>query len=404
MTQEPEQADKTAKKGLDWLRPAPQKKKAKPERGWEIVDNIKVEDHLYLHALPKPGGQRELGELVSRLHVNRLDRSRPLWETHLIEGLEGGRYAVYQKIHHSQFDGKRGMSLAHHTRSPKASTRGLPPIWSVTLDKAERAGKPKPAVEPPSNSRRWPVGARPCRRCRPRARTSRARGDRTVFGAADHPERSAHRAPAAGHAVAADRAHEGAGGSHRGRRYGQRDSACRVRGALRRYLVEQNALPEQPLIAACPVAMPRKEEGAAGSAVGQILVSLGTHVADPKQRLLAVVASSKVNKELMKAIEGEAYAHYTELSMVPQVLAAKGGFGHKVLNANLVISNVPGPREAQYTNGALLESMYAASMLLAGQALNITVSNFGDNLDMGIMACPDLCPSPQKIAVYAGRN
>lgn len=74
VTQEPEQADKTAKKGLDWLRPAPQKKKAKPERGWEIVDNIKVEDHLYLHALPKPGGQRELGELVSRLHVNRLDR------------------------------------------------------------------------------------------------------------------------------------------------------------------------------------------------------------------------------------------------------------------------------------------------------------------------------------------
>jgi diacylglycerol O-acyltransferase len=175
-------------------------------------------------------------------------------------------------------------------------------------------------------------------------------------------------------------------------------------GALRRYLVEQNALPEQPLIAACPVAMPRKEEGAAGSAVGQILVSLGTHVADPKQRLLAVVASSKVNKELMKAIEGEAYAHYTELSMMPQVLAAKGGFGHKVLNANLVISNVPGPREAQYTNGALLESMYAASMLLAGQALNITVSNFGDNLDMGIMACPDLCPSPQKIAVYAGEE
>lgn len=177
-----------------------------------------------------------------------------------------------------------------------------------------------------------------------------------------------------------------------------------MRGALRRYLVEQNALPEQPLIAACPVAMPRKEEGAAGSAVGQILVSLGTHVADPKQRLLAVVASSKVNKELMKAIEGEAYAHYTELSMVPQVLAAKGGFGHKVLNANLVISNVPGPREAQYTNGALLESMYAASMLLAGQALNITVSNFGDNLDMGIMACPTCARARRRSRSMPGRN
>ena len=405
VTQEPEQADKTAKKGLDWLRPAPQKKKAKPERGWEIVDNIKVEDHLYLHALPKPGGQRELGELVSRLHVNRLDRSRPLWETHLIEGLEGGRYAVYQKIHHSQFDGKRGMSLAHHTRSPKASTRGLPPIWSVTLDKAERAGKPKPAVEPPSKLKALASWGKALSSMSAARKNKPGEGVIAPYSAPqtilNGPLTARRRLGTQSLPIARMKA---LGAAIEGGATVNEILLAVCGGALRRYLVEQNALPEQPLIAACPVAIPRKEEGAAGSAVGQILVSLGTHVADPKQRLLAVVASSKVNKELMKAIEGEAYAHYTELSMVPQVLAAKGGFGHKVLNANLVISNVPGPREAQYTNGALLESMYAASMLLAGQALNITVSNFGDNLDMGIMACPDLCPSPQKIAVYAGEE
>ena len=138
--------------------------------------------------------------------------------------------------------------------------------------------------------------------------------------------------------------------------------------------------------------------------MGQILVSLCTHVANPRQRLLAVVKSSRANKGLMKDLDADAYAHYTELSMMPQVLAAKTQFGHKVLNGNLVISNVPGPRETQYVNGARLDAMYSASMLLAGQALNITVCNFGDNLDMGIMACPDLCPSPQRIAVYAGEE
>ena len=407
VTKEPEVEKAPAKTGLDWLRPAPpKKKKAKPERGWQIVDHINVEDHLYLHALPKPGGQRELGELVSRLHVNRLDRSRPLWETHLIEGLEGGRYAVYQKLHHSQFDGKRGMSLAHYTRSPKASTRGLPPIWSVKIDKAERAdkAKPKPA-EPPSKLAALASWGKALSSMADARKNKPGEGVIAPYSAPqtilNGPLTARRRLGTQSLPIARMKA---LGAAIEGGATVNEILLAVCGGALRRYLLELKALPEQPLIAACPVAMPRKEEGAAGSAVGQILVSLGTHVADPKQRLLAVVASSKANKGLMKAIEGEAYAHYTELSMMPQVLAAKGGFGHKVLNANLVISNVPGPREAQYTNGALLESMYAASMLLAGQALNITVSNFGDNLDMGIMACPDLCPSPQKIAVYAGEE
>lgn len=175
-------------------------------------------------------------------------------------------------------------------------------------------------------------------------------------------------------------------------------------GALRRYLKDQRALPKRPLIAACPVARVRTDDSAAGNAVGQILVSLGTEVADPRRRLLAVVASSRANKDLMNELDSDTYQNYTQLSMVPQILAAKTAFAHKVLNANLVISNVPGPRETQYVNGARVEAMYATSLLLAGQALNITVSNSGASLDMGILACPDLCPSPQKIAVCAGEE
>ncbi len=404
---EEEKAPK-AKAGLEWLRPASQKKekKPKPERGWEIVEKVNVEDHLYLHALPKPGGQRELGELVSRLHVNRLDRSRPLWETHLIEGLEGGRYAVYNKLHHSQFDGKRGMSLAHYTRSPRASTRGLPPIWSVKIDQAAKSDKSKSAAtEPPSKLQALASWGKALSSMADARKNKPGEGVIAPYSAPqtilNGPLTARRRLGTQSLPITRMKA---LGAAIEGGATVNEVLLAVCGGALRRYLLDQKALPEQPLIAACPVAMPRKEGGSAGNAVGQILVSLGTHVADPKQRLLAVVASSKANKALMKAIEGEAYAHYTELSMMPQVLAAKGGFGHKVLNANLVISNVPGPREAQYTNGALLESMYAASMLLAGQALNITVSNFGDNLDMGIMACPDLCPSPQNIAVYAGEE
>ena len=404
---QPEQDKAAAKTGLDWLRPAPpRKKKPKPERGWEIVDNVNVEDHLYLHALPKPGGQRELGELVSRLHVNRLDRARPLWEMHLIEGLQGGRYAVYNKLHHSQFDGKRGMSLAKHTRSPNAATRNLPPAWSVMVDKAGRADKPKSAAAEPASKLKALASWGKALSSMSDARKNKA--GEGVIAPYSAPQTILNgpltaRRRLGTQSLPIERM-KALGAAVEGGATVNEILLAVFGGALRRYLLELKALPEQPLIAACPVAMPRKEDGASGNAVGQILVALGTHVADPKQRLLAVVASSKTNKGLMKEMEGEAYTHYTALSMMPQVLAAKGGFGHKVLNANLVISNVPGPRETQYANGARLESMYAASMLLAGQALNITVSNIGDNLDVGIMACPDLCPSPQNIAVYAGEE
>ena len=393
---------------LAWLQPKPRKKKENPVRVWKRLESVNPEEHIYLHALPYPGGQRELGELVARLHVNRLDRSRPLWEMHLIEGLEGGRYAVYNKLHHSQFDGKRGMALAQYTRSPKASVRNLVPIWAVDLGKhRERAaaGKPAAPAEAPGGLKKlasWGKALSKMREVREHkpgegviapysAPATILNGPLTLRRRLGTVSLSIPRIKALGAAI------EG------GATVNEILLAV-CGGALRRYLQDRDALPKDPLIAACPVAIARKEDAAAGNAVGQILVSLGTTIANPKKRLHAVVASSRANKALMKELEPDAYANYLQLSMMPQVLAAKTQYGHKVLNANLIISNVPGPRETQYVNGAELEAMYSASMLLPGQALNITVSNFGDNLDVGIMACPDLCPSPQRVAVYAGEE
>ena len=96
---------------LELAAPARGRRKAQAGAGVGSWTTSTREEHIYLHALPRPGGQRELGELVSRLHVNWPRPQPPPWEVHLIEGLEGGRYAVYNKLHHSQFDGKRGMAL-----------------------------------------------------------------------------------------------------------------------------------------------------------------------------------------------------------------------------------------------------------------------------------------------------
>ncbi len=384
--------------------------KPKPFRAWAKLDKVNVDEHIYLHALPRPGGQRELGELVARLHVNRLDRSRPLWEMHLIEGLEGGRFAIYTKLHHSQFDGKRGMELSRYIRSTDPAARGMPPVWAVDLKQLRARAAKAPA------KKKVPVPQTSTLQALASWGTALQKVGELSLGKSGGGKIAPYSAPATilngtltarrrlgTVSLSIDRM-KAIGAAVPGGATVNEVLLAVCGGALRRYLKEQRALPEKPLIAACPVARERADDAASGNAVGQILVSLGTEIANPRRRLLAVVASSRANKGLMHELDADTYQNYTQLAMIPQILAAKTTFAHKVLNANLVISNVPGPRETQYVNGARLEAMYATSLLLAGQALNITVSNFGASLDMGILACPDLCPSPQRIAVYAGEE
>src|SRR5947209_3910187 len=107
------------------------------------VHDVDLDYHVRHSALPHPGGQRELGVLVSRLHSNELDLHRPLWEVHLIEGLEGNRFAMYSKMHHSLVDGVSAMRLIIRTLSSDPSKSGTPAFWSVGA--GERPSPPSPA-------------------------------------------------------------------------------------------------------------------------------------------------------------------------------------------------------------------------------------------------------------------
>lgn len=386
-----------------WLRPAPPKKEGKPVRSWETVADVDAADHVHLHALPWPGTQRELGELVSRLHSTRLDRSRPLWEAHVIEGLEGDRFALYTKLHHSQFDGKRGNRAMAQTRSSDPRKRGLPPLWGVDMSELAPLPPSVPAADAPepSGSDKFKAWGKALQEVAAARRNKPGEG---VVGPYTAPESVLNKPITARRRIATQ-----ALSMERIKRlcHGAEATVNDVflavcGGALRRYLLERDALPQAPLVAAVPVAGEVKADSAAGNAVGQILVSLATNIADPRQRLEAVVASSKANKAHMRNMDPGALRRYTELSMVPQMVLANTAVGHRVQNSNLLISNVPGPRRPQYFNGALVESACAVSLLLAGQALNITGRTNGPHLDVGLTACADVLPSVQRLAVYLG--
>lgn len=377
---------------------------------WEVVDRVNLEEHVFQHALPWPGGDRELMELISRLNSGPLDRSRPLWEHHLIEGLDGDRYATFTRIHHALMDGKWGMKLAHATTSPSARAHGLPPVWAVKFE-----GKPaatKPAADKNATRGWW---------------------ERQSLHLRQHVETFAELRKAFGRIVESFR-HPTDGGlvpiytaprcMLNGALTPRRELAVvrldlqRLKdvahandatlneivltlcgGALRRYLIEHKALPDRPLIANMPFARARANGDEPGNALLFGLVSLATDIKDPIKRLETVRGSSQHAKELLRDMPSqEAMSIYFGVTALPYLVAQATGNATRLSPQNVVISNVPGPREKRYVNGAEILAEYPLSVLVPGQAMNITVISHAEALDVAVLVCPSLVPDPHRVA------
>jgi WS/DGAT/MGAT family acyltransferase len=373
---------------------------------FEEVAKVDLDYHLRHSALPYPGGERELGVLVSRLHSNPMDMDRPLWEIHLIEGLRGGRLALYGKLHHSLADGVSGVGLLNFSENPKSSR--TPPIWAQP-----RARKSRTAATPGTQGFLPPALASQARALPNLLRglagsasaamgmksdpdfTSLAESPRTIFNTNITPQRrvatqmtSLARMKAIGDA---------AGGS-------VNDVLLAACGAaLRRYLAEIEQLPSRSLIGSIPVALPRDASEAGGNAISFANVRLGTDIEDVRERFEMIRRSSAAGRAYLKQMSPTALIDYTVLISSPQMLTRLPGIGSRVPPIyNVIISNVPGPRGKLYFLGAEMEAYFPISALAHGQALNITVMSYAGGLYFGFTACPDRVPSVQRLAVYTG--
>lgn len=373
---------------------------------FEVVDKVDLDYHLRHSALPYPGGERELGILVSRLHSNPMDMDRPLWEIHLIEGLHGGRFAMYGKLHHSLADGVAGVGLLNFSDDPKASR--TPPIWA-----AERPRKPRPGGRPgaygmvrsalvqqakslPSLARGLTGAAKASLGFKDDPDfTSLAEAPRTILNQNITAQR---RVATQGTSLARLKAvGEAAGGSVNDVLL----AACS--GGLRRYLDELGKLPRRSLVSSIPVALPRDTSEAGGNAISFANVRLATDIDDVRERFDAIRRSSAAGRAYLRRMTTAALIDYTVLISSPQMMTRLPGIGSRVPPMyNVIISNVPGPRSTLYFLGAQMEAYYPVSALAHGQALNITVMSYAGGLYFGFTACPDKVPSVQRLAVYTG--
>ncbi len=387
---------------------------------WEIDDQFDIEYHVRHTALPEPGRIRELLTVVSRLHGSLLDRNRPLWEAHLIEGLADGRFAMYTKVHHALVDGVTAMRLLIESMSTDPTETDMPMPWERRARDEREVGEPAPRPRPTSSTGNdtWTSLVTDGLRS-----LTQAVGG--LAGAAEHvgPLLRSFRDQVAAQPLQAPRsvlnvpvtgARRFAADSwpiERIRAVGAPHGAtvndmvlAMSAGALRAYLLELDALPDEPLVAMVPVSLKARGAGDdAGNAVGAILCSLGTHLADPVARLHHIQASMRSAKSRLEGLTPNQILLLSALSVAPAALGMSP-LGRIPLTEpllrpafNVVISNVPGPREPLYWNGARLVGQYPVSTIIDGQAINITTTSYAGSLDFGIIGCRRAAPRLQRL-------
>jgi diacylglycerol O-acyltransferase len=370
---------------------------------WKTDDQFDVEHHFRHVALPNPGRVRELLMYISKEHSRLLDRAMPLWECHVIEGIlpeaEGmpERFALYFKIHHSLVDGIAAMRLVQKALSQSPNEPVTLPIWSLITRHGKKAENLLPTARSASRiikeqlSTIKPVFTE-------LIDNFKHNGKPDYVGTFDAPMSVLNQRISASRRIAAQ--------SYDLQRFhtiadafgvNQNDVVLAVcAGAIRRYLLTMEALPSKPLIAFVPMSL-RKDESASGNQVSFLMANLGTHLEDPIKRMQLIHDSMNSGKRRFRRMNKAQVINYSAIAYAWEGLNVLTGIFPKKQAFNLIISNVPGSKEPLYWNGAPLKALYPASILVDGQALNITLATYLDKIEFCITACSKLLPRVQDI-------
>ncbi len=393
---------------------------------WVHDDALDLDYHVRSTVLPKPGSRAQLDKLVGRLHSSLLDRSRPLWELYVIEGLKsppgtpkGSRHvAFYSKVHHAALDGAGGAALAEAILDIGPVPREIAPpprrgkntgqaSESPSLGELTRAGIKNTGAQYAKIAKMLPALAGTALQLLRPAKdnlgqtTSRKTGNawfgpktpinvsvtnQRLFAGLSIPLAEI-KAIAKGHEATLN------------------DVVLAIcSGALRNYLATHGGVPAEPLLAAVPVSLREAGNTELNNQVSMMRISLASTVADPLERLLAVRKGSKASKALTGSVKSVLPTDFPSLGAPWLISGLAALFGRSRLAnrmpplANVAISNVPGPKMPLYLAGAKLLTYYPVSIAVHSMALNITVQSYAGALDFGLTACRKAVPDLPDLA------
>ena len=400
---------------------------------WIEDPDFDLDFHVRHHAVPSPGTPEQLSDVVSRIHARPLDRSRPLWELYVIDGVDDGRMAAtFTKVHHATIDGASGamMLAALLDLDPEGSTPEPVP-WQPEAVPSDRQLLERTMLEyvkRPEKFIRLSVRA-----MRELSAATRHGGLRVMADVLAQPvpgplgdfmrrrlrgtDQEIDHPPALPLTAAPRTPWNASIGAHRRFAYTtvpladaksvRRAIGCTFNdvvmalcsGTLRRYLTKHDCLPDEPLIAMVPVSVRTgSEQDSYQNRVSALFADLATNEPDPRRRINRLKATMDRAKTDFRAIPAEALQDFTQFA--PPAIAARAMRMFSRLRIvdrtappfNLVISNVPGPSVPLYGAGAELLHFYPVSAIVDGIGLNITVQSYNGNLDFGFVCDRDLVP------------
>jgi len=377
---------------------------------------LDIRHHFQRRTLPRDGGPGALWEMVSDLHALRLSRSEPLWMAYLIDGLPDGRFAFYVKVHHAVVDGVAGLQMIIESLSTDPDERGMPPFY-VAQEPFRRPEPTSPGIRPGPLTTLLGIAAAASSGVELTAKAARAwLGDAlgslltpsivAPFGAPPTRFNSTLGPYRAAAGTSLDRSRiralQEAGG------VSSNDVMMAVISAsLRNWLAEHGELPGRSLVAICPVTVRTREIAAAdshGNQFGMGLCPLGTDIADDMERLeLVHNGMAHIKKQVAERGPG-AMLLAMGPAIGPTILLPMLPFDTKLPPSfNIPISNVPGPREKRYFNGARVDEIYPVSAIWDGMALNVTVCSYADQVSIGYVADRDVMPDVETLIPFTVR-
>lgn len=371
---------------------------------WAECIDFNIDNHFY-HTKLTNASLNEALQYIARNHSVRLDRRKPLWECHIIEGInpkteqDNPRFIVQLKIHHALADGIAAMRLLSRSLSRSPDEPFFTPFWGVPpKSKNNHISLSLRSILKIQKNSLLPVIRELYQRVKDRHSpefTSSLDAPTTLFNQKINNSRTI-----CTHSIEKSRFETLA---HKHKTTTNDMILAVISGAIRVYLDEQNALPKKSLIGFVPISL-RQDGSETGNQLSFLLTNLGTHLDSAKDRITTIKASMNDGKARFRRM--------TPTEVVNYSLMIYGMFGINLITGmipkkqafNLLISNVPNQKEPLYLNGAKLNHVYPASVLLSGQAVNITFVHHQDMVDFGIVACSDVLPNINKLTAYLDKE
>jgi diacylglycerol O-acyltransferase / wax synthase len=388
---------------------------------WIADDDIDLDYHMRYLVLPKPGTMAQLEALAARLHSSLLDRSRPLWEFYVIEGLADGRLGFYSKVHHSAVDGQAAVAMANsvfdmtleprRVKPPRARRGHRYQLGVAELLGAALSNQVSQLVQfakllPPLAGAAV-VAAKQALAAR-RSGAAKAGAKGTIFKLAPPTPFNT--------SITNQRAFAGISLP-----LGEVKQVGKALGAsvndmvlwlcstaLREYLAESRELPAKTLVAGVPISLRPEGDTSSNNQVSGTVIDLATQVKDPIKRLEHIMAGTRAMKQQMGSFGSLIPKDFPSLGS-PWLLSGlaslygRSRLADRLRIANVTISNVPGPQVPLYMAGAKMAGLYPLSIVVHGVALNITVQSYMGQLCFGLISCRRAVPDVKELAKQMGR-